>query len=536
MDQANEPKQSWSFRPNILWLVAEDLSPVIPPFGDSTILTPALSRLAAEGICYPNTFSPSGVCAPSRAALAMGLYPSNFGAQHMRTGFWASGKPTPEQVKAQAPFFPPGLPAYEAFPPAEARMHSEYMRMQGYYCTNRFKQDYQFLAPPTAWDECSPTADWKNRAPGQPFFSIINFGVTHESQIWEKTNDSLWIDSTLQVPVPPYLPRTPVALKDIRRMYSNVKVMDDQVGKVLARLESEGLLDSTIVFWYADHGGPLPRQKRLCYDSGLRAPLIIRYPNQWNKGQVDSQLISFVDFLPTLLSLAGAKVTGPCDGQAFIGKYKASQPRTYVHAGADRFDEKYDMIRAVRDHQYKYLRNFDTTKSYYLAVQYRENMPIMKEMLRLRQTGGLDEIQRQWFRPKKVVEELFDTYADPHELNNLAALPEYKDKLAELRNECDRWMKSIDDKGLIPEPEYVRSIWKGDQQPTTANPDISIKDHKVSITCLTPGASIGYQLSGGTTSPKAWNIYTQPFDLPGGSRILAIAHRIGYLTSNVIEK
>jgi hypothetical protein len=163
-------------------------------------------------------------------------------------------------------------------------------------------------------------------------------------------------------------------------------------------------------------------------------------------------------------------------------------------------------------------------------------MPIMKEMLRLRQTGGLDEIQRQWFRPEKVAEELFDTYADPHELNNLAALPEYKDKLAELRNECDHWMKSIDDKGLIPEPEYVRSIWKGDQQPTTANPDISIKDHKVSITCLTPGASIGYQLSGGTTSPKAWNIYTQPFDLPGGSRILAIAHRIGYLTSNVIEK
>lgn len=346
--QAVESNQPWPFRPNIVWLVAEDLSPVIPPFGDSTITTPVLSRLAAEGICYPNVFSPSGVCAPSRAALAMGLYPSRFGAQHMRTGFWASGKPTPEQVKSQAPFFPPGLPAYEAFPPADARMHSEYMRLQGYYCTNRFKQDYQFLAPPTAWDECSPTADWTNRAPGQPFFSIINFGVTHESQIWEKAGDSLWIDSTLQVPVPPYLPNTPVALKDIRRMYSNVRQMDDQVGKILSRLEAEGLMDSTIVFWYADHGGPLPRQKRLCYDSGLRAPLIIRYPNKWNAGQVDSQLISFVDFLPTLLSLAGSKVSGPADGQAFVGKHQARTPRTYIHGGADRFDEKYDMIRAVR--------------------------------------------------------------------------------------------------------------------------------------------------------------------------------------------
>jgi len=534
-DQSARRSITWDFRPNILWLVAEDLSPVIPPFGDSTIITPTLSRLAAEGICYPNTFSPSGVCAPSRAALAMGLYPAHFGAQHMRTGFWANGKPTPEQIKAQAPFFPSGLPSYEAFPPADARMHSEYLRMLGYYCTNRFKQDYQFLAPPTAWDECSPNADWKNRAPGQPFFSIINFGVTHESQIWEKAGDSLWIDSILQVPVPPYLPNTPVALLDIRRMYSNVRQMDDQVGKVLARLEAEGLLDSTIVFWYADHGGPLPRQKRLCYDSGLRAPLIIRYPNKWNAGQVDSQLISFVDFLPSILSLAGSTVSGPTDGQAFVGKYQAIQPRTYIHGGADRFDEKYDMIRAVRDHRFKYLRNFDTTKPYYLAVQYRENMPIMKEMLRLKDIGGLDAIQSQWFRPKKTAEELFDTYTDPHELHNLATLPEYKDKLVELRQECDRWMKSIEDKGLVSEPEYIRTIWKGNQQPITSDPEISIKNNKVSIACLTPGASIGYKILNRGLMPTAWKIYTQPVELPEGSQVSSIAHRIGYLTSNVIE-
>jgi len=526
----------WTFRPNILWLVAEDLSPVIPPFGDSTILTPVLSRLAAQGVRYPNTFSPSGVCAPSRAALAMGLYPSHFGAQHMRTGFWANGKPNLEQIKAQAAFFPPGLPAYEALPPADARMHSEYLRMKGYYCSNRFKQDYQFLAPATAWDDCSPTAHWRNRTPGQPFFSIINFGVTHESQIWEKASDSLWIDSILEVPVPPYLPNTPVALKDIRRMYSNIKEMDDQVGKIIAQLEADGLLDSTIIFWYADHGGPLPRQKRLCYDSGLRAPLIIRYPQQWNAGQIDSQLISFVDFLPTILSLANTAVSGPTDGQAFVGKFKAKQPRTYIHGGADRFDEKYDMIRAVRDQRYKYLRNFDTTKPYYLAVQYRENMPIMKEMLRLKDLNALNVIQSQWFRPRKVAEELFDTYADPYELNNLATLPIYKQKLEELRNECDRWMKSIEDKGLIPEQDYIRSIWQGIQQPVTMDPKVSIQGNKMSISCKTEGAAIGYKISTANTTPDSWNIYNRPFKLPAGSHLMVLAHRIGYIASNVIEK
>lgn len=526
---------SWKFRPNILWLVAEDLSPVIPPFGDSTIVTPNLSWLADQGIRYPNTFSPSGVCAPSRAALAMGMYPCHFGAQHMRTGFWANGKPTPEQVKAQSIAFPPGLPMYEAMPPPEARMHSEYLRRQGYYCSNQFKQDYQFLAPVTAWDECSPIADWKKRVPGQPFFSIINFGITHESQIWERANDSLWVDSLLPVPVPPYLPNTPIALNDIRRMYSNIKIMDEQVGKIIARLKAEGLLDSTVIFWYADHGGPLPRQKRLCYDSGLKAPLIIRYPNQWQAGSIDSQLISFVDFLPSLLSLAQASPPKLTDGQAFVGVNQAKHARTYIHGGGDRFDEKYDMIRAVRDKRFKYLRNFDTTKSYYLAVNYREQMPIMKELLRLRSGNQLNDIQAQWFRNQKTAEELFDTYTDPYELNNLASHPQYADKLIELRSECNRWMKAIDDKGLIDEKKYIRSIWQGDQQPITQNPEINASGTQISISCKTPGASIGYKIISNGKEPSSWQVYTKPFELLAENKLKIVSHRIGFLSSPIIE-
>lgn len=525
----------WDFRPNILWLVAEDLSPNIPAFGDSTVVTPTLSRLAAEGVRYTHVFSPSGVCAPSRAAIATGMYQNHIGAQHMRTGPWFSSNVSPQAIASAAQYMPPGVSPYEAMPPAGVKMHSEYLREAGYYTANNAKQDYQFRAPVTAWDESSPRAHWRGRKPGQPFFAIFNYEVTHESRIWAKANDSLWVDDNLNVPVPPYLPDTEVGRRDVRRMYSNIKEMDAQIGAILAELEADGLLDSTIVFWYTDHGGPLPRQKRLLYDSGMRLPLIVRFPQQWRAGEVDDQLISFVDFKPTLLSLADIAPPGYVDGQAFLGPYAASTPRRYVHGAADRFDEQYDAIRAVRDHRFKYLRNLQPEKGYYLPVAYREQMPIMQELLRLRDAGALDEVQAQWFRPRKPPEELFDTENDPHELHNLAGDPAYADKLAELRAECDRWMQAIDDKGLIPEPEYVASIWPGGAQPVTQPPVAERQGTQVALHSDTQGASIGYQrLSAATEQAETWRVYTGPVTLAAGEQLVTVAHRIGYLPSEQV--
>ena len=523
------------FRPNILWLVAEDLSPNIPPFGDSTIVTPTLSRLAAEGVRYTRVFSPSGVCAPSRAAIATGMYPSHIGAHHMRTGPWASSNISPQAIETASRYVPPGLTLYEAVPPPDVKLHSEYLRRAGYYTTNNAKQDYQFRPPATAWDESSPTAHWRNREPGQPFFAIFNFGVTHESQIWGKAEDSLWIDPNLDVPIPPYLPDTEVGRLDVRRMYSNVMEMDAQVERVLAELEEDGLLDSTIVFWYTDHGGPLPRQKRLLYDSGIHLPLIIRFPHQERAGEVDDQLISFIDFKPTILSLAGIEPPAYVDGQAFLGPYAASAPRAYIHAAADRFDESYDMIRAVRDERFKYLRNFEPDKGYYLPLAYREQMPVMQELLRMRDEGALDDIQAQWFREAKPEEELFDTETDPHELRNLADDPEYADKLAELRAECDRWMEEIDDKGLMPEGEFIETIWPGLVQPTTDPPVAVLQDNQVALQSDTEGASIGFQLiQPGATTGDAWQVYTEPISLDDREQLVAVAHRIGYKPSEEI--
>lgn len=510
-------------RPNILWLVAEDLSPIIPAFGDDTVATPNLDRLAAEGVRYTRVFSTSGVCAPSRAALATGMYQNRIGAQHMRTTN-VSG------------FGVDGLIPYEAVPPPFVKMHSQYFREAGYYTSNNAKEDYQFRKAVTAWDDSSRTAHWRNRGPDQPFFSVFNFNITHESQIWVQAENPLRVPEDLEVPIPPYLPDTAVAQRDVRQVYSNIVAMDEQVGQILEELEQDGLLESTVIFWYSDHGGPLPRQKRLLYDAGLQVPMIIRYPDRWRAGELDDQLISFVDFKSTALSLAGIEPPEYVDGRAFAGEFQSSESRLYIHAAADRFDRQYDTIRAVRDDRFKYLRNYHPEQGYYLPLTYREQMPIMQELLRLRDQNGLTEAQSQWFRENKPAEELFDTLADPHELTNLALDPAYSDKLLELRAELDRWLSGFDDKGMMPEPDLINEIWPGMEQPVTSSPTASRQYDRVVLSSVTPGANIGYQMLGPAEEfGSTWQVYTEPLELLPGMRLIAIAHRIGYQPSSMIE-
>ena len=514
----------FAFQPNILWLVAEDLSAYLPSFGDSTVVTPTLSRLADEGIVYTNVYSPSGVCAPSRFALATGVYPASAGGHNMRTQY------VEDHVKDV------GLILYEVVTPPEVKMMSEVMRSNGYYCTNNQKQDYQFAPMVTGWDESSDKAHWRNRPKDKPFFSIFNFEVTHESRMWQKAEDSLWVSDDLEVPVPPYLPNTQIAKNNIRRMYSNIKEMDAQVGEILLQLEEDGLLDSTIVVWYGDHGGPLPRQKRLLYDAGMNTPMIIRYPEKLFAGTVDEQLISFVDFAPTTFSFANIELPSYLEGQAFAGDAKSQTERAYVYGAADRLDNKYDMIRAVRDEQFKYLRNYKPEQGYYLEIGYREKMPIMQELLRLRDKDSLTEYQAQWFRNSKPKEELFDCINDPHELVNLAEDSKYTDKLAELRGENDRFMKSIDDMGFTPEKEILSQFWPDWKQPQTGKPSIAEKDGKIELVTSTEGGSIGYQILNNNDEEEGnnWTVYTQPFTLNKGEKLMAIADRIGYKPSEVV--
>ena len=537
-------------RPNILWLVTEDMGPYIPSFGDSTIVTPNLSRLAAEGVVYPNLYSTSGVCAPSRAAIATGMYPSSIGANHMRTTSYTEVT---------------GLPSYGAVPPPETRMVSELLRMNGYYCTNNYKEDYQFKAPLTAWDQSSPYAHWRNRDKDQPFFSIFNFTETHESGLFEpyghrnietrhyQAGDTTYtwaadrmteeqtpihLSKETKFSIPPYLPDTEVVRRDMWKLYNNIAEMDRQVGAVLKQLEDDGLLENTIIVFYGDHGGPLPREKRLIYDSGLNTPMIIRYPNKMHAGTKDEQLISFIDFAPTLLSLTGMQPREYMHGQAFIGEHKAKEERKFIHAAADRFDGFTDVIRAVRDKRYKYIRNYRPEQGYYLPVDYREQIPAMQELLRLRDEEKLDSVQSLWFRNHKDPEELYDCLIDPYELNNLAEDPAHSDKLQELRTEMDRWLKEIGDEPNLPEKELISRLWNGSEtQPVTSEPKITTSNNFVTIRCTTEGASIGYKIiDDGGPIPNAWSVYQQPFKIPKGRTVISQAYRIGYVPSEIVER
>ena len=522
------------FQPNILWLVAEDLSPVIPSFGDSTIQTPNLSRLAAEGVCYDNVYSPSPVCSPSRAALATGMYPTHIGANHMRTGPWFATD-IPQSVLDGYKSIPANFEHYEALPPTGVRMFSEYLREKGYYCTNNAKQDYQFRCSVTAWDENGNKGHWKNKKAGQPFFAIFNYGITHESQIWARAKDSLWVAKDLDVPVPPYLPDTEVGRQDIRQMYSNIKRMDAQVGEMLKELEAAGELEKTIIVWYTDHGGPLPRQKRLLYDSGLRVPMIIRFPNQLFAGQRDDRLISFIDFGPTALSMAGIKPSDKLDGKPFLGKYQRRKEPQNIYAAADRFDETYDCNRAVRDKQFKYIKYYEPEKSMFLRVAYREQQPIMQELYRLRDEGKLTPEQALWFRPTKPTEELFDVKNDPYELNNLAGKQGYGQKLKELRTKCQRWVTSFEDTGLIPETELKEKLRPNGKELKVAAPKIIQAGNKVTLSCTTEGATIGYKINNDSQNADDWTIYTGVFEVATGDSLKVVADRIGYRYSNLNE-
>jgi len=317
-------------------------------------------------------------------------------------------------------------------------------------------------------------------------------------------------------------------------MYSNVKVMDSQVGKILRELEEDGLLDETIIMWYTDHGGPLPRQKRLTYDSGLHVPLIVRFPFAKDGGTRNGDLISFIDLAPTVFSLAGIVPSRNLDGQAFLGEHRSEDKRSYIHAASDRFDETDpDPIRAVRDERYKYIRYYDQDKSMFYHVGYRNQMAIMGELYKLRDNDELSEIQKLWFRESKPKEELFDTFTDPHEVNDLSNDPAFTEVKIRLATELDRWLASIDDLNMKDEQDLIKQFWPEGSKPITAPVVFTQQESQVRLACDTEGASIGYRLVMGVDTSDTWDVYIKPISLNEGERVVAVAHRLGYYPSPV---
>lgn len=529
-------EQPFPKRPNILLLVAEDMSARVKTFGDSMAHTPNINALTKMGVRYPNTFTTAGVCAPSRAALMMGVHQISMGGQHMRTGTRPEG-------------------AYQCVPPQEMKAFPELLRRAGYFTFNTSKQDYQFSGtmvgsgPFTIWDAENDVNLWKSRQEEQPFFGMMNFMETHESgifpplghrpksmmhlmlQLFRSGLQKSDIDFSLdEVAIPPYYPNTPTVRQDIVRHYQNIAVMDAIVGDVMDKLKKDGLLESTIVIWTTDHGDGLPRAKRELYDSGIKVPMVIYWPKAFRpeglkEGMVDEQLISFVDLAPTLLSLAKTPIPNYIHGRDFVTD---TLQRSHIFASRDRIDEVNDRQRAVRSQRFKYIKSWYPNQAGGHRLAFRDNIPMMEELWQLKAENKLNENQLLWFEAPGE-ERLFDIQNDPFELKDISQDTAYSEDLIEMRQALNGWLSSIEDWSEVSENEMVNRFFPNGETRQTPVPKISQEDNLILISAL-HNASIGYQIDEGR-----WQIYRQSFEIKEGQSVQAKAIRYGWEESGMVS-
>jgi uncharacterized sulfatase len=429
-------------RPNILWITCEDITPNLGCYGDTYAVTPNLDRLATQSVRYTRAFAPIGVCAPSRSSLILGMYAPSVGTQHMRC---------------------------QGVLPTGVKCFPQYLCEAGYYCTNNAKTDYNFTHDRATWDENSNRAHWRKRKVGQPFFSVFNILVSHESKIRQTEQEYQQVTANFtaqerhdpaKAPIPPYHPDTPEVRRDWARYADMITAMDQRVGEFLKQLDDDGLANDTIVFFFSDHGAGMPRSKRWLYDSSTRVPFMVRVPEKWKQlasaapGTTTDRLISFVDCGPTVLSLAGVNVPTHMQGVPFLGPAQGP-PREFVFGFRDRMDERTDLLRSVHDKRFNYIRNYHPERPWFHEqhISYMYQMPTMQAWQRLADAGKLTGPAAIFMRKFKPIEELYDVEVDPHEINNLAYRPEYKATRDRMHAALRRWQVEIIDLGFLPEAE-----------------------------------------------------------------------------------
>lgn len=420
-------------RPNFLWISSEDNGPHLGCYGDPNAVTPNLDALAARGLRYTRAWSNAPVCAPARTTVISGLYPPSTGSEHMRS---------------------------ETSLPDTMKMFPVYLREAGYYCTNASKEDYNLVKTGQVWDESSKKGHWKNRADGQPFFAVFNSTISHESQIRNKIDEADRIHDPAKMRVPAYHPDTPEVRRDWAQYYDRLTMMDAELGGRLREIEEAGLAEDTIIFYWGDHGSGMPRNKRWPYHSGLHVPLIVHVPEKWKhlapddyaSGGTSDRLVSFVDFAPTMLSLAGLEPKEWMQGSAFAGAF-AAEAREFNYGFRGRMDERIDLVRSVTDGRYVYLRQYLPHRIYGQYIDYMFQTPTTRVWRGLFDEGKLNEAQSHFWQ-EKPAEELYDLESDRDEVNNLVASPEHAPVLERLRKAHADWEREIRDVGFLPEAEF----------------------------------------------------------------------------------
>lgn len=468
-------------RPNILWITAEDMSPTLGCYGDAYATTPHIDALARQSVMYTHAFATAPVCSPARACLINGVYATTQGAHQMRSAF-----PLPEYMT--------GFPSF--------------LRKAGYYTTNNVKTDYNSAnwdkIIKASWNESSDAAHWRKRDDKErPFFSIFNLMTSHQSRtmVWpyeqfvEQVQSKLSkeeIHDPAKAPLPPYYVDTPIVRKTVARYYDCVTAMDKEVGAILKQLEEDGLADDTIVFFYSDHGSGMPRHKRALLDSGMRVAMMVRFPEKWQHlapskpGTQTDRLVSFVDFGPTVMSLAGVDVPDWVQGRPFLGEAAkepggepGAEPRRYVFGHRDRVDEVIDLARSVRDKRYLYIRNYMPHLGYNQPTAWPDQGDIRHEFYRLTDRARMTGPQWHFAGPTRPIEELYDCDADPQNLRNLIGSPDHAAALTRMRIVLEEHLVATNDAGFIPEAEMWDRI--GDRRTPAAVMAAMAKDEQLTL-------------------------------------------------------
>jgi len=435
-------------------LVGEDTGRLHGCYGNPAAHTPHIDRLAETGCRFTNGFSHAPVCAPSRGGLVAGRYAHSLGNFHMRCRL------------AQPP-----------------RLFTHDLQDAGYHVAWPTKTDFNFEPPE---DFATTTEDWMEtlgqQPPDEPWFLFRNFSMTHESGVWDRPN---WSGDTYQtrvadlpehlridpanVHVPAYLPDTPEVRRDIARNLDMLASQDHQVGQCLAALEQSGMADHTVVIYTSDHGRGLPREKRWCYDAGVHLPLVIRMPPGmktpgYQAGGVNDQLVAWIDFAPTILSLCGIDKPERMEGRVFLGAQREAA-RDFVFGGRDRMDECYDRTRYCRSHRYHYIRNHHPDIPWMQGSWYMDQGPTAQKLRELRRAGKLEGVQAQWMSEAKPAEELYDVVNDPENVRNLADEPAYAAVLDRHRAAMDAWQAQYDTLADLSEEELIeRGVLTDDLQ------------------------------------------------------------------------
>jgi arylsulfatase A-like enzyme len=418
-------------RPNILWILGDDLGPDLGCYGHPLAKTPNVDRFASEGARFTHCFTTAPVCSPARSAWNTGVYQTTLGAHNHRS-HRKDGYRLPDGVK----------------------LISHRMREAGYFTANvtdiapglrgSGKTDFNFQV-----EKPFDGTHWNQRAKGQPFYAQINFTAPHKGPMWPAARKQKELTDPAKITLPPYYPDHPVVRNELANYLDAVHLWDAQVGAVLDQLKTDGLLDNTVIFIFGDNGRCLIRGKQWLYDAGTHVPLLVRWPGRVKPGTVRKDPVLALDITATSLEIAGIAKPALFHGQ---GLFSGAKPRKQIFTARDRCDMTIDRIRAVRDSRFKLIRNFMPERPYTQFNEYiRANYPTQAVIQELGAAGKLTPLQAQWLAPRKPEIELYDHQADPHEVNNLAADKRYQATVKKLSRDLDRWIAATNDQGRTPE-------------------------------------------------------------------------------------